>query len=186
MQQLSKREKAAGFLLAIVTIPPAIILAWVISFDGQFSLFRTGDPSGQARLWIWESAWQMISKWPWWGIGPDNFLYHNAIFISPRGWREPNLSHPHNLFLDSWLSTGVLGLLAMVILLGLFYFALHKAYHSRRGTAGQPMIIASMAAMSAGLVHGLVDNFYFLPELAGIFWILMAFAILVSHEPRPD
>lgn len=183
MQQSSVREKAAGFSI-IFAILLGIILALPLGFDSLVALLRIGDQSGQTRLWIWESAWQMISKWPWWGIGPDNFLYLNTTFISPKGWREPNLSHPHNLFLDSWLSTGVLGLLAMVILLGCFYLALHKAYRSGRSTPDQPMILASMMAMSAGLVHGLVDNFYFLPELAGIFWILMAFAILISRE-RP-
>ena len=72
-----------------------------------------------------------------------------------------------------------------MLLLGFFYLALHKAYRPGNTAPGQPMILASMIAMSAGLVHGLVDNFYFLPELAGIFWTLMAFAILISQE-RPQ
>jgi O-antigen ligase len=165
--------------LAIVAAP-VVALAGIVGADRLGVLFRAGDQSSATRIWIWESALRMIAERPWAGIGPDNFLYLNSAFVNPAGWREPNLSHPHNLVLDAWLSTGVVGLLATALLIGLFYLTLHRRYHSSNEGAGRPLILAAAAAMTAMLVHGMVDNFYFLPELAGTFWVFMAYAVLVG------
>ena len=175
--RLELRRRIAAF--AVVTAP-VVALAGIMGADRLGVLFRAGDQSGATRLWIWDSGWQMIAKWPWTGIGPDNFLYLNSTFIDPAGWREPNLSHPHSFVLDAWLSSGLLGLLATALLVGLFYLTLHRTYHSPMDDAGRPLVLAVAAAMTAALVHGLVDNFYFLPELAGLFWVLMAYAVLVK------
>ena len=37
--------------------------------------------------------------------------------------------------------------------------------------------------MLAGLAHGLVDNAYFLPELAGLFWVIAAAAYALRRSP---
>ena len=171
------RRRNRVLTLALVTAP-VVALAGFLGADRLGALFRAGDQSGATRIWIWDSAWRMIAEWPWTGIGPDNFLYLNADFVNSAGWREPNLSHPHNLVLDTWLSTGLLGLLAMALVVGLFFLTLHRAF--RRPDAGpdRPLLLAAAAAMAATLTHGLVDNFYFLPELAGFFWVLMAYAAL--------
>jgi hypothetical protein len=42
--------------------------------------------------------------------------------------------------------------------------------------------LGALAAMVAALIHGLVDNFYFLPELAISFWLLLA--VVESQEGR--
>ncbi|MDP6508464.1 MAG: O-antigen ligase family protein [Chloroflexota bacterium] len=169
--------------LALVAAP-AVALAGFLGADRLGALFRAGDQSGATRVWIWDSAWRMIVDRPWTGIGPDNFLYLNAEFVDPAGWREPNLAHPHNLMLDTWLSTGLVGGLALGLIVGLFFLVLHRAYRRPGAGVDGPVLLAAAAAMAAALVHGLVDNFYFLPELAGSFWVLIAYAALHSTE-RP-
>jgi hypothetical protein len=42
-----------------------------------------------------------------------------------------------------------------------------------------PQAAGALAAMVAALAHGLVDNFYFVPDLALGFWLLL---ILVEME----
>jgi O-antigen ligase len=161
---------------------PAVALAGFLGADRLGALFRTGDQSGATRIWIWDSAWRMILERPWTGIGPDNFLYRNTAFVDPAGWREPNLAHPHNLLLDTWLSTGLVGGLALALTLGLFFRVLHRAYRRPEIGPDTPLLLAAASAMAAVLVHGLVDNFYFLPELAGAFWVLIAYAALHATD----
>ncbi len=36
-----------------------------------------------------------------------------------------------------------------------------------------------LAAMAAALVHGMVDNFYFVPDLAIVFWLQLALVDLL-------
>ena len=72
-------------------------------------------PEGTAvlRLRLWQSALEMVRDHPLWGIGLDQFLYLYPTYMHPDAWREPNLSHPHNLLLDFWLRLGLLGLVAL-------------------------------------------------------------------------
>ncbi len=106
----------------------------------------------QRRIYLWQSAVDMIHDSPWIGYGLDNWLCHysDPKTLSPwhpkPGWTktcapapryyaiievnghttymndEPSLSHPHNIFLHVWVSIGVFGLLAFVAVLILFFW----------------------------------------------------------------
>lgn len=143
-----------------------------------------GAETLEVRLRLWGSASLMAGDNLWLGVGPDNFLYHLPDYLDPRMWREPNLSHPHNLLLDAWLSLGVVGVAALALLLTRSISAIARDLAARGGTlfwadAGM------LAAMAAGLAHGLLDNFYFRPELAAFFWLFFAYALAVERDPRP-
>jgi O-antigen ligase len=147
------------------------------------------------RLDLWRSSVRMIRAHPIVGIGPDNFLHYYAP-VRQKGmtcrpglgymehrdqtWREPCLSHPHNLVLDFWLSTGVLGLISFVWLQIIFW----KIVWIRRDTlrSSAPVLLGAAGAMLASLIHGLVDNSYFLIDLSMITWFLFAVASLHDRE----
>jgi putative inorganic carbon (hco3(-)) transporter len=147
----------------------------------------------QRRLDVWRSAVHMVRDHPLLGIGPDNFLHYYAPvhqlyspcaglgYMQPEAADEPCLSHPHNEFLDFWLSTGVLGLGAFAWLQFAFWRSSLSIWNKGRDRFATPMLLGVMAAMLASLLHGLVDNVYFLPDLALLFWLLCAF---VSFESR--
>ena len=143
-----------------------------------------GADTLDVRLRLWGSAALMAGENLWLGVGPDNFLYRLPDYLDPRMWREPNLSHPHNLLLDAWLSLGVAGVAALALLLTRAVNVIARGLTARGGTlfwadAG------ILAAMAAGVVHGLLDNFYFRPELAAFFWLFIAYSIAVERDP-PD
>ncbi|MBX3069617.1 MAG: O-antigen ligase family protein [Thermomicrobiales bacterium] len=122
------------------------------------------------RRYVWSAAGEMIRDYPVSGIGMDQFLsQHAPRYIAPEAWSERYLSHPHNLFLDVWLSLGVSGVLLLVVAMSLLVRVAVQQRESERWIAG-----AATAALIAGLVHGLVDNGYFLPDLATMTWILIA------------
>src|SRR5205823_13620764 len=99
-----------------------------------------GVSTATKRLFLWKSALNMIHDSPWFGYGMDNWLCHysyNFICYTPHLHHyliskdpvtglstdlkfEPDLSHPHNVFLHVWVSMGVFGLLAFAALLVLF------------------------------------------------------------------
>lgn len=153
----------------------------------------TSGHSGTAskRLVIWSAALRMIRDHPIFGIGPDNFQHYYAPTRKQDRWQnqcppgagyvgtnaqgEPCLSHPHDEFLDFWLSTGITGLIAFVWLEVVFWKQAILGLADR-----DPLVLGAAAAMTAALIHGLVDNSYFLPDLAVLFWILCA---LVSRPP---
>ena len=121
----------------------------------------------------------------WLGVGPDNFLYRLPDYLDPQMWREPNLSHPHNLLLDAWLSIGVAGVAALALLLTRSVSVIARGLNARGGVlfwadAG------ILAAMAAGVAHGLLDNFYFRPELAAFFWLFVAYSFAVERDPQGE
>ncbi len=127
------------------------------------------------RVQLWRSAIDMIGDHPWFGVGPDGFLYYYGDYIRAGAEVEPWLSHPHNLFLAVWTRLGLSGLLAMLTLLtgaaGMILGLKRKEAVTAIGVA---------AGLVAATAHGMVDSFYFVPELA--LWLMVAVASLSIRE----
>ncbi|MEK7201975.1 MAG: O-antigen ligase family protein [Patescibacteria group bacterium] len=123
-----------------------------------------------ARWLIWQKSWQMIKDQPILGIGPGQFQA-NFLLLGDLGGQFattlPYALHPHNLFLNVYLSTGLLGLIGSVW----FLAGLGKEFF--RNTARSPLAIAAASALVAVLVHGLFDSTIFKNDLAIIFWLLV-------------
>lgn len=116
----------------------------------------------------------MIRDYPAFGVGLDQFLYQYAPrYIHPAAWEEKFTSHPHNLFLDFWVRLGIMGL--AWIGWTLLAVGARVADGLRVATgATRRLLVAAGLACCAAVVHGLVDNFYFLIDLAFIWWFLLA------------
>ena len=134
------------------------------------------------RLLLWREAIGYIRLHPL-GIGLDQFgVYHDPrshlSLIDPSliGTSEEYAAHPHNLLLDIWLRLGPLGLLA-------FGWLLARCFRTAFRQIDQPITLGALAALTAALVHGLVDNFYFVSDLALAFWLLVALLEL-AQTPR--
>lgn len=131
----------------------------------------TSDESSSQRLYLWEAALAMIRDHPLQGVGLDNFLPLYPRYMRPEAWREPNISHPHNLVLDYWLRLGLAGPLSLIWLQLSFWRAGRRAYVRLSGGPDQAIVLAMLASMVDFLVHGLFDNSYFLIDLALVFWV---------------
>ncbi|WP_124681802.1 O-antigen ligase family protein [Candidatus Viridilinea mediisalina] len=136
--------------------------------------------TGAIRLQTWASALAMLRDHPL-GLGLDQFGQHypNYIAAELRDTNEINTAHPHNLLLDIALRMGPLGLIACAWLIGNSY---QHAWRQRR----DPIVVGIIAAISASLAHGLVDQFYFWPDLAYTFWLLLAVMVLGCGSVKSD
>jgi O-antigen ligase len=153
------------------------VVAGVVAFGGVLAVFAGnrlfdsgGEGSEPSRLLIWRAALRMIRDFPYTGIGLDQFyIFYGTRYIEPAGWPERYTSHPHNILLDMWLSLGVAGVALLVGAVAWMMFRVLRlksiAIESRSAPA-----IAGAAALAAGLVHGLVDNGFFLADLATLTW----------------
>ncbi len=138
------------------------------------SMLDTNTGTGFFRLRLWQSAWVMLSDHPWLGIGLDNFLYqYRTRYILPDAWQEPNLSHPHNILLDFGTSQGVGGIAVLLWLQLAFWRAAWHLYHHQLRGEERALILGLMGSMVATLAHGMVDNSFFLVDLAYIFFMTL-------------
>jgi len=118
------------------------------------------------RIYVWRAAIRMLRDHPL-GIGPDNFLYlFSGRYLPYPDFPEPNLSHPHDIVLHFWLALGLPGLLA----LGWIVWALYRLGRQLLARSRQEpafwLALGLLAALVDFFGHGLVDNAYFLPDLA--------------------
>ncbi len=129
------------------------------------------------RLQLWESSWEMAKDHLWTGVGLDNFLYYYGDYILPGAEIERWLSHPHNLFLDLLVRTGLPGLLLFLgaLVAAVVPVARHWRVYATVSRSVLAGFLGGLAAMSA---HGLIDNALFVPELAH--WVFFTLAYLVN------
>lgn len=149
------------------------------------SLLDTSQGTTFFRLQLWRSSLTMLADHPVLGVGLDNFLYqYRSYYVLPAAWEEFNLSHPHNLVLDFWLRLGLAGLALLVWLLMTFFRRGWHLYRSLPEGSDRLLVLGLMAGMVNFVAHGLVDNAFFLVDLAFAFMLMLAL-IQVPH-PRLD
>jgi O-antigen ligase len=135
------------------------------------SLFDLSGGTGFLRIKLWEATLAMIRDHPLFGVGLDNFLYQYPRYMLPEAWEEPDLSHPHNILLDWWTRLGILGVAALIWLLAGFFRRGLRLYRSLEDGELRVLILGLMASMVDFLAHGLIDNSYFLVDLALVFFL---------------
>jgi len=155
------------------------------------SLFDLQSGTSFFRLNLWRSTVDMIRDHPLLGVGLDNFLYaYRGRYIRPAAWQEPNLSHPHNIVLDYWSRVGVLGLAAGLWLQAAFWrlaLPLRRLSRPHERDAGshdeRALALGLMGSMVDLIAHGLVDNSFFLVDLAFAFFLILG---LVVHLAKTE
>ncbi|MFN8498391.1 MAG: O-antigen ligase family protein [Anaerolineae bacterium] len=140
---------------------------------------------GEAATWerrqlLWQATLNMIRDHPWLGVGLDNFLYeYRDAYYLPGAEVERNLSHPHNIVLDFWSRLGLLALAALVGSLASFFGGAWRLFHRLSGDA-RWLVLGLAASMVYCLAHGLIDNSFFLVDLA--FFYMMTVGVVRMLE----
>lgn len=156
-----------------------ILIEQIPALAGRLSL--TGE-TGVFRLSLWQASLNMIADHPWFGVGLDNFLYeYRGRYILESAWRDPNLSHPHNLFLDFATRIGLPGLAIGLWLIGKLAQTLWRL-QQKASKAWLPIVVGLGAALADMLFHGLVDHSFFLVDLAFSFYLLLGTAVWLENS----
>ena len=182
--------------LVIVVGAEASILGTALFWPRIIALLNApGHGATSERLYIWKAALLMIRDHFLLGTGPDSFntLYRpsapnsyllQALNGQTAGAPNPTLSHPHDFILDFWISTGLLGLMAIFWLLGAFGAVVLRTYRRcavlPQGPLLQRLLLGIAGCMLATALHGLVDNMYFLPDLSLIFWFFVGILLVIG------
>ena len=151
--------------VAILLVLCGVIFAFAVPSVREAVLFA--DRAGQNRLTLWTDSVEYLTA------SPKNFVLGTGVRQFFRTIEKhkydpkvmERLIYPHNVFLNFWTETGLLGVGSfvgmMMVLVG--WILRHKDKPLR----------AIFAAIWVGfLVHGLVDVPYFKNDLAFLFWIM--------------
>jgi len=180
---LRGRRALAATVLIMAVAALAIVL---VAGQGRLaSLLDTTEGTTYFRLQLWQSSWAMVKDHPILGVGLDNFLYYyRTHYVLPTAWEEFNLSHPHNFVLDGWLRMGLPGLIILLLLLVGFFQRALCAFRRAQGGSDRILLQGVIAGMVYMVAHGLVDNAFFLVDLAFVFMLMLALVQAVSATKR--
>lgn len=166
--------------IGVVGLVAVTVAALRVPRIGSHFDLRTG--TSFERVLVWQSALLMLASHPVRGIGLDNFLYYYQHgYRLPAAWREPDLSHPHNLVLDFWLSLGLPGLLGLGVLAGRLGKVIAEEWKAS-GPLERGVYAGVIGAMLDTVLHGLVDNSFFLVDLSVLFWLMFAIVAVLRRS----
>ena len=125
------------------------------------------------RLELWSATLKMLSHYPIFGAGLSGF----AERIGPY-WKANHPERfidPHNIVLNFWVETGLLGVFVFAWLLVLVFRISWQGW-KKSDSDWRPIFLGVLLAMVAIVVHGLVDVPYFKNDLSLLFWALAGIA----------
>jgi len=137
------------------------------------------DARGGARLLLWRDSVQMAEHRPVSGYGPETFATEFPRFESIELARAyPDFYHesPHNMFLDTLTSEGLVGLLTLLCLCGLGAWAATNAWR-----LGHPLA-APLSAAFAGLL--IAQQFAVLVFTTSLYFHLLIALLIVTILPQ--
>ena len=141
----------ARLLVGMVVI--ALIIASQVQIDRSQmdpipSLFRIlGSRSVASRFVIWEPAWDLLAASPWLGIGLNQF---HAIGDPPAFQ-----AHAHNIFLQTALDIGLVGLAVYVALIGQLMVKAGRI--AMRRSHASSIAVAGACALGGAHLFGVFD-----------------------------
>ena len=137
--------------------------------------YEGGAVDGRAQLLMdslalaWDTAFTGI------GLGGFQMAFSSYILLLHVG----HTFHSHNLFLNVWLEQGLLGLAALVWLLGAAVVAWRRV--RRLGDSqGKAWATAALAAIAVIAVHGMVDDAFY--GSRGVLLLFVPFALLTRAQ----
>lgn len=163
-------------------------LAVVVAVAGLAVLLprATNTATMVERFAIWAATVDLWRSAPGFGVGAGGFYWTFPAHIPMQAAIDPNLRHPHNVWLEVLAGWGVLGGLWLAWLLVQWWRTGRERDGVSVGTAETPWLAVGLTAgLIAGFAHGQVDAFLTLPDLAAWNWAALALLTGLSQTKRP-
>jgi O-antigen ligase len=167
----------------------------VIGYEGEYLTdikapyvgFEGRERLASSRGYIWSRTIPMIKKTILIGHGADTYALHfpNNDYVGKfLGFRSTNtiVDKPHSMYLQSAVNTGVLSVLALLALFGMYLVQSLKAYFFKRDyhdfidTGGLAIFMAVMIYLFTGISN---DS---LVSVAPVFWTLLGIGFILNKK----
>jgi O-antigen ligase len=135
------------------------------------------------RIEIWKVGAGLLKESPILGIGLGQYekkYIENAERILGKAPFEPVRLHSHNLYMEFWLQSGILGLISFIWVTILAYRQIYKNFNPDE----KKMLIALLIMLTYILIHGIIDVTFWKNDLALIFWMIFAGVFALGKERK--
>ena len=173
-----KRWILAGILMLLL-LPIALYLTGNMAIIERFiSIGNTQDTSTAYRVSIWNASVNMISDF--WiggiGIGSDAYTTIYPTYALPGA---KFALHSHNLYLQFFVETGIIGIISLFsVLLGFLKTVFNKSVVTKIKTSNTAKIVVALGTGFLGFMfQGLTDYVWYNYRILMIFWIVIALGV---------
>jgi O-antigen ligase len=125
------------------------------------------------RISMWQSGYKMVKDYPLFGIGPRQVPVLYPKYIMPTAYR-PEEPHLHSNFVNIAAERGLLGLAALVFMLGYFLFYFVKFYI--RGANNEFVkynALAGICVVLIFIIFGSTEYCFGDAEVVMLFWAIL-------------
>jgi len=170
------KRKARNLVLLTALVLP-LSLALPMSPLHRLLDSSTDYGSTQYHLEAWKASRRMIEAHPIAGVGLGNIELLMPLYAEP-GTNIHVQSMAHNMFIEV---AAELGLPALLVFLGIFWFTYRTLGKLRRSSSTHPLIRETASALQAGLVGFAVAGCFVSAEYEKTSW--MGFALMFCLMP---
>jgi putative inorganic carbon (HCO3(-)) transporter len=171
---LAMAHRRRWWLLA-ASVGAAIIFALIPPVTARLAVevnLSNGSNTLVGRWGLWSATLKMLRDHPLFGAGLSGFAERLGPYWNPG--HSDRFIDPHNIVLNFWSETGILGVIAFAWILVTVFKVSWRGW-IKAGPDWRAIHLGVFLAMVAVIVHGLVDVPYFKNDLSFEFWALVAF-----------
>lgn len=161
----------ALLLLGLACVPflPDVV------FNRILTIFNFSDTSTSSRFPLYQAALRLISLRPMEGAGLGIDAVRTGVYDLNLYHGHAPFVHSHNVYLQIWAETGLLGLLSFLGAMGWTLKKAAKAVWDGKGDGRIRLtVIGGASALVGILVCGVADFIWHYPRVMLIFWFVFA------------
>ena len=175
-------------VLAVVLVPVALYLSGNSAIvERVLSIGNTADTSTAYRVSIWRASIKLLGDFWLPGIGVGSDAYKTVYPVYALTGADFAL-HSHNLYLQFWVETGLIGIVSLLSLALAFLrntFSAKVIENIKKSDVAK-LTVALGAGFVGFMVQGLTDYVWYNYKILMIFWIIIALGISGSLIIKND
>ena len=165
------------FLIAGIAAVPFVLPQSIM--NRLTSIGNTEDSSTSYRVSIWKGAVDMIKDYWYRPIGQGTTAFNSIYPLY--SYSGVGAEHTHNLFLQVFIETGILGIISFIGLIFNFYQYLCSGLKECKDREIYIKVIAFVSGLSGFLIQSLFDNTWYNNRIVLIFWMFIAIGVATRN-----
>lgn len=180
---ITARNKRIGYAVLIGIVVFAAGLTQAPGLNRLASLTRTDEGSTAARIAIWQTTVSLIAARPVLGYGPETMALAFPRVFPPQlvyyQGRLLTVDRAHNLWLDTAMSAGLVGMASFAMLL----FAMGRLFWRKGRSVSETWERWLWIALAGSVAGHLIDlEFGFdVTATSSLFWLILALGVALSQ-----
>ncbi|MBL0103008.1 MAG: O-antigen ligase family protein [Bacteroidetes bacterium] len=143
------------------------------------------DASNLERINRWNCAIRMWKLRPFWGWGPGTYQFNYAPFqkaseMTIISTNAGDMGNAHSEFIGPLSEQGVLGMVAMIILVVVVIYRATIIYSKSKNRSTQRLTLALLLGLVTYFIHGTLNNFLDTDKLAVPFWAFISMIVALD------